>query len=68
MLTHNIQINAFISNVEDYIFDQEFDVIFSIGTLHYVDVSARENLFRRFKTHTKIGGINVISVFVKSHL
>ncbi len=65
MRIHNIQINTFAGNVEDYVFEQEFDAIFSIGTLHYVDAFAREDLFHRFKTHTKVGGINIISVFCK---
>ena len=59
------KINTIVSNIENYTLNQEFDAIFSIGTLHYVKATERIKLFERMKTKTKNNGINVISIFCK---
>lgn len=64
-IENNIQIEAMSTKIECYKFDKMYDAVFSIGTLHYVNVSERNKIFERIKKNTKKGGINVISVFCK---
>jgi len=59
-----LKINAFTADINEYRLDEDYDVIFSTGTLHYVPKESRKELLENYRKHTKIDGLNVLSVFV----
>lgn len=63
---HNcVQVKFFKTDILDYRPDSDFDIIFSSGVLHFVPQAVRRDLCDSLKTHTTIGGINALNVFVK---
>lgn len=59
------EVTFFKADLMDYRPDQEFDIIFSSGVLHYVPETLREKLCDSLKEHTAPGGLNVLNVIVK---
>ncbi len=49
-------------NVLEYKFDQKFDLILSIGLMHFLELEESQFLFKRIQKNTKINGINLIVV------
>ena len=60
-----VYINAFVSDVNDFRPDGEFDVVFSSGALHYIRPELRGELFACYKAHTAEGGVHAMNVFVQ---
>lgn len=60
-----VPIEAFVADINEFRLDTEFDVLFSTGVLQYVPQEQRQALFANYQTHTRAGGLNVFSVFVK---
>jgi len=60
-----IQLRAFQTNINEYRLEEEFDILFSTGVLHYIPQEVREDVFDNYKTHTSDNGLNVLSVFVR---
>ena len=58
-----LDINFFVCDIGDFVFDKEFDVIISHGVLHLPEKSVRDKLIYEAQKHTKPGGYNVIGVF-----
>ena len=58
-----LNVNFFVCDIADFIFDKEFDVIISHGVLHLPEKNVRDNLIYEAQKHTILGGYNVISVF-----
>jgi tellurite methyltransferase len=61
----NVQIKTFQANVNEFRLQEEFDILFSTGSLHYIPPSLRSEVFENYKGFTRPGGLNVFSVFVK---
>ncbi|MFW6196667.1 MAG: methyltransferase domain-containing protein [Thermoplasmatota archaeon] len=59
-----LKVKTFTANINEYRLKEDYDVIFSTGTLHYVPKESRKELFQNYKDHTKINGLNMFSVFV----
>jgi tellurite methyltransferase len=53
------------ANIIDYILSEEYDVIFSTGTLHFLPPETRVDHFETYKKHTTPNGINAFSLFVQ---
>lgn len=53
------------TDIMDFPFDRNYDIIFSSGVLHFVRPPYREEICTRLKTHTAPGGFNVLNVFVQ---
>ena len=63
---HNqVEVNFFRADIWDYLPEQEFDIIFCSGVLHFLPMSRRKELCGSLKEHTADGGINALNVFVK---
>jgi len=60
-----VSLKVFQVNINDYRLSENYDILFSSGTLHYVPSSQREEIFDNYKKHTSQNGIHVFSVFVK---
>jgi len=59
----NVRVNARVENLTDYLFDQDFDVIISYGTLHFVSKTAWQAFIRKAQEHTRRGGLHIIQIF-----
>lgn len=42
---------------------EEYDIIFSSGTLHYLSLKHREKLIQSIKEYTSINGLHALNVF-----
>ncbi len=61
---HGVKVNFFKADIKDFRVETDYDIIFSSGVLHYTPLNLRQNLINNLKDHTKIGGINVLNIFV----
>ena len=60
-----VDINVFKANILDFRLAEEYDVIFSTGSLHYIPADLREEIFGNYKKFTAPDGVHMLSVFVK---
>lgn len=58
-----VKLNAFIADLTEYEFEQNYDVIISFGTLHFVRKSEWKRFINDAKEHTNDGGIHIIQLF-----
>ncbi len=58
------RLEAFQADLNSFRLSQGYDIIFSVGALHYVPEAMRSKLFENYRQHTAAGGLNVYSVFV----
>ncbi len=61
----DIAVKAELADIREYLIAAEYDVIISTSVLHFV--ADPERVIQNMKTHTKEGGLNVISVFTKEN-
>ena len=59
-----VEIKTIVEDITNLKIEDTYDIVFSMGTLHYVESQKRKELFERLKESTRFEGINVISVFV----
>ena len=57
-------IRVFQADVNTFRLEEEFDILFSTGVLHYIPPALRVEIFRNYQQFTLPGGLNVFSVFV----
>lgn len=62
---HRVDVNFFKADAADFRLESEFDVIFCSGVLHFIPNELREEIFENYRSHTSVGGINAMNVFVK---
>lgn len=56
-----VSINAICADIKDYVYTKPYDIIMCNGVLHYT--ADKKTIIQNMKEHTKIGGINCISLF-----
>ena len=61
---NNVKINAFIADINDFNIDEKFDIIYSTGTIQYLDNDKIDEFFKKVQSMTKPNGINWFNVFV----
>lgn len=59
-----VKVNAFVADVNEFRLNEEFDIIYSNGVLHYIPNEIREEIFTNYKQFTSTNGINIFSAFV----
>lgn len=59
-----VEIKTFKANVNDYVPDETFDLVFSSGTLQYLRPERREPFIRSIQAHTSDGGLHILHTFV----
>jgi len=57
-------IRVFQADLNTFRLEEEFDIIFSTGTLHYTPPALRAEVFDNYRQFTAAGGLNVFSVLV----
>lgn len=60
-----VEINFFQANMLDFRIDNEFDIIFCSGALHYIPQNLRKELLENYQKHTAVGGLHALNVFVR---
>jgi tellurite methyltransferase len=58
-----LNINFFVRDLGEFVFDKDYDVILSHGVLHLPEKSMRDRFINEAQKHTKPGGYNIIGVF-----
>jgi tellurite methyltransferase len=59
------KLNLFKADVNTYRLAEPYDVLFSIGVLHYIPPPLRSEIMNNYKTFTTPGGLHVFTVFVE---
>lgn len=62
---HQVEVNFFQADINEYELNEDYDIIFSSGVLHYLAPNRREPFIRSLKDHTVDKGIHALNVFVK---
>ena len=60
-----VQINVFQADLNEYRLKDKFDVIFSIGALHYIRPQLRKEILDNYRNFTNDGGLNAHSVILE---
>lgn len=60
-----VVVNAFQADLLTFRLSEEYDILFSSGTLHFIPEPLRHEIFGHYRGHTVSGGINAFSILVK---
>ena len=60
-----VNVNFFRADVNDFIPEEKYDIIFSSGVFHYIRPERRLPLIEQLKTATNPGGLSMINAFVE---
>jgi len=61
----NVPIHAFVADINDFEMDDQFDIIYSTGTIQYLFEQNKDSFFRKVRKMTKAGGLVFFNVFVE---
>lgn len=61
---NNVKINAFVADINDFEIDDTFDIIYSTGTIQYLEDDKIDGFFAKVQKMTRPNGINWFNVFV----
>lgn len=61
----NVPINAFVADINDFSLDEQFDIIFSTGTIQYLQDDRINSFFEKVKNLTTPNGLNYFNVFIE---
>lgn len=59
-----VTIETIEADLNDFVFPEPMDVMYSIGTVQYLQPENRKRGFERFRRRTAPGGVHVIFAFV----
>jgi len=60
-----VAIHAFQADLMDYRLEQNYDVVFSCGVLHYIPEELRREILTDYQNHTAVDGVHALNVFVR---
>lgn len=60
----NVEVKAFVADINDFSIDEQFDIIYSTGTIQYLSEENKASFFEKVKNMTRPEGINWFNVFV----
>ena len=60
-----VKVNAYVDDINTFETDEQFDIIFSTGTVQYIFDENKEAFFKKLEKITKPNGIVFINVFVE---
>ncbi len=61
----NVQVKGVAKNVADFEFDEDYDVVICVATLHLILRDQMLETVKKMKSYTKKNGLNLITVFTK---
>lgn len=59
-----VYVDAFVADVNEFRPEQEYDILFSSGVLHYIRPELRADIFSAYQAHTSVNGLHALNVFV----
>lgn len=62
--SENVKIDAFVADINDFTINDQFDIIYSTGTIQYLFDENIAPFFDKINLLTKVGGIVYFNVFV----
>lgn len=60
-MENGVKLNVICNDICKYVYSKTYDIIMCNGVLHYV--KNKESIINDMKMHTRIGGINCVSLF-----
>jgi len=66
-LENKVRINTFVKDIRNFNFSENYDVILSFATLHFLEKEEIERVIKKIKEHTSYNGFNVITVFTEEN-
>jgi len=66
-LENKVRINTFVKDIRNFNFSENYDVILSFATLHFLEKEEIERVIKKMKKHTSYNGFNVITVFTEEN-
>lgn len=61
----NVPVRAFKANLWDYRLEEDYDILFSSGALHYIKPELRDEILGNYKSHVRKNGLAALHVFVQ---
>lgn len=61
----HVYVHAFKANLWDYRLEEEYDILFSSGVLHYIKPELRDEIMSNYKSHVSKNGFVYFHTFVK---
>ncbi|MDP8227456.1 MAG: methyltransferase domain-containing protein [Candidatus Celaenobacter polaris] len=59
-----VNVTVFRADINEFRLEDNFDILFSTGTLHYIKNELREEIFNNYKDFTNADGIHMFTTFV----
>jgi Cyclopropane fatty acid synthase and related methyltransferases len=59
----SLVVNAWAQDLREFDFSKQYDLIFSFGTLHFVEKADWKLMLEKAKANTNIGGVHIIQLF-----
>ena len=59
-----VNIRTFVANINEFRLEENFDILFSNGVLHYIKPKLRDEIMANYKAHVNDQGIVALHVFV----
>lgn len=60
---NEVELNSFVQDLCTYPWKENYDLVISYGTLHFVPKEGWHQFIREAKEHTNVGGIHIIQIF-----
>jgi len=60
-----IKINAFVKDLENFEFKENYDIIIGTGIFHFIPEKKTLKLIKDIKNHTSEGGLNIFEAFLE---
>lgn len=59
-----VEINAYVDDINTFELKEKFDIIYSTGTIQYLNDDEKDHFFEKIKEMTNLNGIHWFNVFV----
>ena len=63
--SRGVSVNAFVADINDFQLEEQFDIVYSTGTVQYLFDDRIAPFFRQVKSLVKVGGYVYFNVFVE---
>jgi len=60
-----VHVRTFRANLRDYRLEENYDILYSSGVLHYIKPELRDEIMANYKAHVNDNGIVALHVFVE---
>jgi len=63
--TRNLKIKTIIADMENFEFEEKYDIILALGVFHFIPEKELRNLLMKIKKNTTKDGMNIIEAFLE---